>query len=74
MIKGVEKTRLTSELKEYIESHTIIIDDTEELMRQCPGHLQHELNIVLSKLDESLTEELLTEENSPRNKHKNKVD
>ena len=43
-------------------------------MRQCPGHLQHELNIVLSKLDESLTEELLTEENSPRNKHKNKVD
>ena len=54
MIKGVEKTRLTSELKEYIESHTDIIDDTEELMRQCPGHLQHELKIVLSKLDESL--------------------
>ena len=61
MIKGVEKTRLTSELKEYIESHTDIIDDTNELMRQCPGHLQHELKIVLSKLDESLTEELLTE-------------
>lgn len=62
MIKGVEKTRLTSELKEYIESHTDIIDDTYELMRQCPGHLQHELKIVLSKLDESLNEELLTEE------------
>lgn len=61
MIKGVEKKRLTSELKEYIESHTDIIDDTDELMRQCPGHLQHELKIVLSKLDESLTEELLTE-------------
>ena len=30
-------------------------------MRQCPDHLQHELNIVLSKLDESLNEELLTE-------------
>ena len=62
MIKGVEKTRLTSELKEYIESHTDIIDDTDELMRQCPEHLQHELKIVLSKLDESLNEELLTEE------------
>ena len=61
MIKGVEKTRLTSELKEYIESHTDIIDDTDELMKQCPGHLQHELKIVLSKLDESLNEELLTE-------------
>ena len=62
MIKGVEKTRLTSELKEYIESHADIIDDTDELMRQCPEHLQHELKIVLSKLDESLNEELLTEE------------
>ena len=62
MIKGVEKTRLTSELKEYIESHTDIIDNTDELMKQCPGHLQHELKIVLNKLDESLTEELLTEE------------
>ena len=62
MIKGVEKTRLTSELKEYIESHTDIIDDTNELMRQCPEHLQHELKIVLSKLDESLNEDLLTEE------------
>ena len=61
MIKGVEKTRLTSQLKEYIESHTDIIEDTAELMRQCPDHLQHELKIVLSKLDESLTEELLTE-------------
>ena len=56
MIKGVEKTRLTSELKEYIESHTDLVDDTDELMRQCPSHLQHELKIVLSKLDESLTE------------------
>ena len=64
MIKGVEKTRLTSELKEYIESHTDIIDDTDELMKQCPGHLQHELKIVLSILDESLTEQLLTEGNS----------
>ena len=61
MIKGVEKTRLTSELKEYIESHTDIIDDTNELMRQCPEHLKHELKIVLSKLEESLNEELLTE-------------
>ena len=61
MIKGVEKTRLTSELKEYIESNTDIIDDTDELMRQCPGHLQHELKIVLSKLDESLTESVLEE-------------
>lgn len=61
MIKGVEKTRITSELKEYIESHTDIIDDTYELMKQCPRHLQHELKIVLSKLDESLNEELLTE-------------
>ena len=61
MIKGVEKTRLTSELKEYIEAHTDIIDDTDELMRQCPGHLQHEVKIVLSKLDESLNEGLLTE-------------
>lgn len=61
MIKGVEKTRLTSELKEYIESHTDVIDDTEELMRQCPEHLQYELKIVLSKLDESLNEELLIE-------------
>lgn len=56
MLKGVEKTRLTSELKEYIESHIDIIEDTDELMKQCPGHLQHELKIVLSKLDESLTE------------------
>jgi hypothetical protein len=61
MIKCVEKTRLTSELKEYIESHTDIIDDTDELMRQCPSHLQHELKIVLSKLDESLTESVLEE-------------
>ena len=61
MIKGVEKTRLTSELKEYIESNTDIIDDTDELMRQCPEHLQHELKIVLSKLDESLNEETLSE-------------
>ena len=61
MIKGVEKTRLTSELKEYIESNTDIIDDTDELMRQCPEHLQHELKIVLSKLDESLTESVLEE-------------
>ena len=53
MIKGVEKTRLTSELKEYIESHTDIVNDTDELMKQCPVHLQHELKIVLSKLDES---------------------
>lgn len=50
MIKGVEKTRVTSELKEYLESHADLIDDTDELMRQCPKHLQHELNIVLSKL------------------------
>ena len=56
-----EKTMITSRLKEYIESHTDIIDDIDELMRQCPGHLQHELKIVLSKLDESLNEELLTE-------------
>ena len=62
MIKGVEKTRLTSELKEYIESHKDIIDDTDELMKLCPGHLQHELKIVLSKLDESLTESVLEEE------------
>lgn len=61
LIKGIEKTRLTSELKEYIESHVGIIDDTDELMRQCPEHLQHELKIVLSKLEESLNEELLTE-------------
>ena len=66
MIKGVEKTRLTSELKEYIESHTDIIDDTAELMRQCPGHLQHELKIVLSKLEESLNEDLLTEARPPK--------
>ena len=51
MIKCVEKTRLTSELKEYIESHKDIINDTDELMRQCPDHLQYELKIVLSKLD-----------------------
>lgn len=61
MIQGVEKTRLTSELKEYIESHTDIIDDTDELMKQCPDHLQHELKIVLSKLDESLNESVLEE-------------
>lgn len=61
MIKGVEKTRLTSDLKEYIESHADIIEDTAELMRQCPDHLQHELKILLNKLDESLNEELLTE-------------
>lgn len=54
MIKGVEKTRLTSDLKEYIESHANIIEDTAELMRQCPDHLQHELKILLNKLDESL--------------------
>ena len=61
MIKGVEKTKLTSELKEYIESHKDIIDDTDELMKQCPEHLKHELNIVLSKLDESLNESVLEE-------------
>ena len=71
MIKGVEKTRLTSELKEYIESHTDIIDDTDELMKQCPEHLQHELKIVLSKLDESLNEELLTEKFWFKVTHKN---
>ena len=53
MIKGVEKTRLTSGLTEYIRSHTDIVNDTDELMKQCPVHLQHELKIVLSKLDES---------------------
>lgn len=72
MIKGVEKTRLTSELKEYIESNTDIIDDTDELMKQCPDHLQHELKIVLSKLDESLNEELLTEVQSPAQRTANK--
>ena len=58
MIRGVEKTRLTSELKEYIESNADLIDDTDELMKQCPDHLQHELKIVLSKLNESLNEAL----------------
>lgn len=57
MIKGVEKTRLTSELKEYIESNVDLIDkDIAELINNCPDHLQHELKIVLSKLDESLNE------------------
>lgn len=57
-----EKTMITSQLKEYIESHTDIIDDTDELMRQCPEHLQHELKIVLNKLNESLNEDMLTED------------
>ena len=56
-----EKTMITSRLKEYIESHTDIIEDTNELIRQCPKHLRYELKIVLSKLDESLNEELLIE-------------
>lgn len=72
MIKGVEKTRLTSELKEYIESHKNIIDDTDELMKQCPSHLQHELEIVLSKLDESLNEQFLTEVQSTEQRNANK--
>ena len=63
MIKGVKKTRLTSELKEYIESNTDIIDDTDDLMRHCPEHLRHELQLALdvAELNESLTGELLTE-------------
>ena len=67
MIKGVDKTRLTSELKEYIKSHTDIIDDIDELMKQCPGHLQHELKLVIdtANLNESLNEGLLTESTVP---------
>lgn len=54
------KTMITSQLKDYIESHKDIIDDTDELMRQCPEHLQHELKLVVdaANLNESLLEEL----------------
>ena len=61
LIKGVEKTKLTSYLKDFLEAHEHLLDDKDALIAECPGHLQHELKIVLSKLDESLTEQLLTE-------------
>lgn len=63
MIKGVDKTRLTSELKDYIDEHDDWFENNlTALYDNCPQHLQHELKILLSKLNESLNEELLTEE------------
>lgn len=57
MIKGVEKTRLTSELKDYIDEHDDWFENNlTALYDNCPQHLQHELKIVLSKLEESLNE------------------
>ena len=73
MLKGIEKTRITSELKEYIESHIDIIDGTDELMRKCPEHLQHELKIVLSKLDESLNEGQSRQQTYANKKFKNNI-
>ena len=56
------KTMITSELKEYIESNIELLDkNIEELINTCPAHLKHELTLVLDKIDDSLTEELLTE-------------
>ena len=53
-----EKTMITSRLKDYIESHADIIEDVAELMKQCPRHLQHELTLVLDKIDDPLNESL----------------
>lgn len=50
------KTMTTRALKDYLKSHKDLLNDVDELMKQCPDHLQHELKIVLSKLDESLNE------------------
>ena len=61
-IKGT-KTMITSDLKDYIEQHADLLDNNiDELINQCPGYLEHELELVLSKLNESLNEELLTED------------
>ena len=61
-ITDVNKTMITSELWSYIDSHEDLLEhDHVALLQQCPKHLQHELRLVLKKLDESLNEELLTE-------------
>lgn len=58
-----DKTKLTSELKQYIESNKHLINDVDELIKQCPDHLQHELKLVIdaANLNESMNEGLLTE-------------
>lgn len=61
-ITDVDKTMITSELWSYIDSHEDLLEyDHIALLQQCPQHLQHELKLVLNKLDESLNEERLTE-------------
>lgn len=61
-ITDVNKTMITSELWSYIDAHEDLLEhDHVALLQQCPQHLQHELKLVLNKLDESLTAELLTE-------------
>ena len=42
-------------------------------MIQCPGHLQHELKIVLSKLDESLNEGQSRQQTYANKKFKNRI-
>ena len=56
------KTMITSELTTYLESNADIIDkDIDELINNCPDHLRHELTLVLDRIDDPLTEELLKE-------------
>ena len=56
-ITAVDKTMITSELWSYIDSHEELLEyDHVALLQQCPQHLQHELKLVLNKLDEALNE------------------
>ena len=52
------KTMITSQLKDYIESNSNLLDHVEALMDNCPEHLRHELQLALdvAELNESLNE------------------
>ena len=57
------KTMITSQLRDYIESNSNLLDNVNALIDNCPEHLIDELQLALdvAELNESLNEELLTE-------------
>ena len=52
------KTMITSQLKDYIESNSNLLDNVDALINNCPEHLRHELQLALdvAELNESLNE------------------
>ena len=52
------KTMITSQLKDYIESNSNLLDNVDALMNNCPQHLRHELKLALdvAEVNKSLNE------------------